>query len=182
MRTLASVWIAAALLAVSLPVRGQDPTPPKVRRETDPFTGERNETVQLGEAGWGYGSQKVLLYVARTAPKAGRATMRLGTVFLGPDWAFLRDDAPLLVLIDSAVIELPNVGAVAREVSSDASVGESAAFTVTAEQLRRIAAAGDVMIRVQGLRQNVDRSLSIFNIEAVKVFLRDVLDAGSDGS
>lgn len=104
----------------------------------------------------------------------------LAAQWLGDDWIFIKDGQSLDLLVDGDRMSL--TGSVTTQdvdlcSSGGCNVDERANYSVTADQLRAISVASQVIMRLQGRRGYVERTFTAANMNVFRSFVAEHVGA-----
>ena len=96
---------------------------------------------------------------------SGRTQYRLDVTYTANDWLFIEDGKSLRLIIDGEQVEYSGNGSSAyRNVLSGGRIHERAFYEVTPAQIRQIAEASEIRVRLEGSQFYAERVFSPANI------------------
>lgn len=145
-----------------------------VRVTTDPVRG--STTTELASnrlAGGCFGCPAVDLNIRKFVSGGGRVTYYLVAQYQGHEWLFVQRGQSLSVRADGLLIAFESAEGSApyRRVLYGGQVSETAFYEVTAQELRFIADAREVFVRIDGSARYVTREFSRGNFERFQSFV-----------
>jgi len=114
--------------------------------------------------------------------KDGIELYQLRVVYVADDWLFIESGESLVLLVDGTRMGFTGSGSFQhREVLGNASIREHAYYDVTKSQLRAIANAEEIKVRVRGSPYDADRCFTKINIQNFGRFIAEHIDADAPG-
>ena len=119
---------------------------------------------------------KMYLGATKTIWDSGLTQYRLDVTYTASDWLFIDDGNSLRLIIDGEQVEYSGDGSSAyRNVLSGGTIHERAFYDVTPTQIRQIAEASEIRVRLEGNQFYAERVFSPANIERFRAFVGQYL-------
>lgn len=171
-------WIAG-LLAVALLAGCAGKNVP-YRVAVDEF--QKTEMLSTGQVGWLDGTPALSLTMVSLSAHLrnfdGQDRMTMSVSVDSDGWVFIREGESLVFLLDGQrlALESPAGSSPYRKVITGKRIQEIAFYRVNAAQVRQVAAANEVRLRIYGASQTLDRSFSDSYHQAFDDFVKHVLE------
>ena len=135
----------------------------------------RMENNLLAGAGF-LSSANMYLGATKTTWDSGETQYLLAVTYRADNWLFIEDGNSLRLIIDGEQVEYSGDGSSAyRNVLSGGRIHERAFYKVTPAQIRRIAEALEIRVRLEGNQFYAERIFSPLNIERFRAFVQQYL-------
>ncbi|MGH7500595.1 MAG: hypothetical protein ACREL7_02445 [Longimicrobiales bacterium] len=83
--------------------------------------------------------------------------------------------APMVLLADDDTLQAPSLGRVQRETAADGNASETAAYRFTELQLRRLALAGSISLRIFAEERILECEFTAENMHRLRLFVNGVV-------
>jgi len=156
----------------------------QVERTVDEFTGNTHyltKAIKLG--GGGFASARVELRFQKFVSKDGVLSYQIFVKYKWSSWMFIESGASLLFLVDGDRLTFSSDdGSRGAREAIGGDVYETAMYEVAPEDLRWLARAQQVKVRVIGSRRNEDREFTNDTFKKLRAFLHEVADDSAQGT
>jgi hypothetical protein len=155
----------------------------QVERTVDEFTGNTHYLTKASKlSGGGVASARVELRFQKFVSKAGVLSYQIFVNYKWSSWMFIESGASLLFLVDGDRLTFSSDdGSRGDREAIGGDVYETAMYEVAAEDLRRLANAHQVKVRIIGSRWNEDREFTSDTFKKLRAFLHEAADDSAQG-
>lgn len=166
--------------------------PYKISREEDKFEGFTTYTLVEGGKLFGCSDDEqdkrptlptgVYFDPQKYTFKNGKVSYKIKIVFESSNWLFIGKGKSLVLLVDDKKIIFSGPGSKKRETSengffenSEATVKETAFYSVTKDQLIQISNANEVRVRIIGEKENLESCFNQHDFVSMKRFVKEMI-------